>query len=96
MMSNEMETQENMKVHYIVLANHKVKLHDMSDTLEISKQRVGFILHEHLSGRQLSLKWGPYLLMLDQSQQCGDYSESCLEVFGRDRTNFLHRYLTMN
>nr|XP_015910225.1 uncharacterized protein LOC107441469 [Parasteatoda tepidariorum] len=45
-----------IKVNTIVIENRKVKLDDIADTLNISKERVGFILHEHLFMRKLFSK----------------------------------------
>ncbi|XP_071044298.1 protein GVQW3-like [Parasteatoda tepidariorum] len=69
-----------IKVHKIVIENRKVKLHDIADTLNISKERVGFILHEHLFMRKLFSKWVPRVLTVDQKQQRIDDSESCLTL----------------
>ena len=47
---NEAVTPENIKkIHKIVLNDRKVKLRELADIVEISKERVGFILHEHLN-----------------------------------------------
>ena len=91
-----MVTPENTKkVHKIVLENSKVKLQEIADTLKISKERVGFILHEHLSMRKLS-KWMPRLLTVDKKQQRVDDSENCLKMFRQNKPDFLRRYVTMD
>ncbi|XP_055310682.1 protein GVQW3-like, partial [Sitodiplosis mosellana] len=94
---NEAVTQENIKkVHKIVLADRKVKLQEIADTLKISKGSVHTILHEHLPMRKLFSKWVPRLLTVDQKQQRVDDSEACLELFRRNEKDFLRRYVTMD
>ncbi|XP_071044612.1 protein GVQW3-like [Parasteatoda tepidariorum] len=79
-----------IKIHKIVIGHRKVKLHDIADALNISKERVGFILHEHLFMRKLFSKWVPRVLTVDQKQQQIDDSKSCLTLFRRNKKNFLH------
>lgn len=94
---NSAVTPENMKkIHKIVLADRKVKLQEIADTLKISKERVGHILHEHLGMRKMFSKWVPRVLTVDQKQQRIDDSERCLEIFKRDKKDFLRRYVTMD
>lgn len=47
---------KHKKVHQIVMANPKVTLLDIPDTLNIIKERIGIILVEHLSIRKLFAK----------------------------------------
>ncbi len=54
---NEAVTPENIKkFHKIVLNDQNVKLRELADMVNKSKERVGFILHEHLSMRKLCSK----------------------------------------
>ncbi|XP_014475531.1 PREDICTED: histone-lysine N-methyltransferase SETMAR-like, partial [Dinoponera quadriceps] len=93
----KMVTSENIKkVHKIVLGNRKVKLLEIAETLNISKERVGFIVNKHLSMKKLLSKWVPRVLTFDQKQQRVDDSEHCLELFRRNKTDFLRRYVTMD
>jgi histone-lysine N-methyltransferase SETMAR len=93
----EVVTPENIeKVHRIVLENRKVKLREIADTLKISEGSVHTILHERLSMRKLFSKWVPRLLTVDQKQQRVDDSERCLELFMRNKKDFLRRYVTMD
>ena len=48
---------ENIKeVHKIILVDHKLKLHEIANTLKISEGSVFTILHEHLSMKKLCSK----------------------------------------
>ena len=70
--------ENNKKLHKLVLANHKLKLREITEELEISEGSVFAILHEHLSMRKLCLKWVLRLLTVDQKQHVND-SECCLQ-----------------
>ena len=70
---------ENIKkLHKLVLADHKLKLHEIAEELKISEGSVFTILHKHLSMRKLCSKWVAHLLTVDQKQQCMNDSECCL------------------
>ena len=69
----------------MVLADRKLKLREIADTLKISEDSVFTILHKHLSMRKLCLKWVPRLLTVDQKQQRVDDTEHCLELFQRNK-----------
>ena len=94
---NEVVTPGTIKkVHQIVSENRKLKLREIADTLKISYGSVHAILHEHLSMRKLLSKWVPRLLTVDQKRQRVVGSERCLELFRRNKPNFLRRYVTMD
>ena len=78
------------------MADRKLRLREIADTLEVPEGSVFTILHEHLSMRKLCSKWVPRLLTVDQKQQCDDDSERCLEVFQRNKKDFFMRYVTMD
>ena len=46
--------------------------------------------------RKLLSKWVPRLLTVNQKRQRVVDSERCLELFRRNKPNFLHRYVTMD
>jgi hypothetical protein len=47
--AKEAVTDENIKkIHKIILNNRKVNLIEIAETLKISKERVGHIVHEYL------------------------------------------------
>ena len=84
--------ENTKKLHKFVLANHKLKLHEIAKEL-ISEGSVFTILHEHLSMRKLCSKWLPSLLTVDQKQQHIDDSERCLQLFQRNKKEFLCKYV---
>lgn len=92
---NSAVVPENVKkVHKIILANRKSKLREIAEVLKISEGSVFTILHEHLSMRKLCSKLVPRLLTVDQKQQRVDDSTNSLELFKRNPTDFLRRYVT--
>ena len=67
---------ENIKKdHKIILADRKLKLRKIADTLKISEGSVFTILYKNLSTRKLCSKWVPRLFTVDQKQQRVDDSE---------------------
>ena len=84
------------KLLKIVLAERKLKLHEIAKKLKISEGSVFTILQEHLSMRKLHSKWVPGLLKVDQKQQCINDSEYCLQQFQCNKKEFLHKYVTMD
>ncbi|GFV83972.1 putative DD34D transposase [Trichonephila clavipes] len=87
----EAVTDEHIKkVNKIISDNHKVKLIEITDTLKISKERVGHIVNEYLDMRKLCSKWVPRELTTNQKQQRID------ELFNRNKSEFLRRYGTMD
>ena len=84
------------KVYKIVLADRKLKLREIADTLKITEGSVFTIFHKSLGIRKLFLKWVPCLLAPDQKQQRAEDSERCLELFNRGKKDFQRRHVTMD
>ena len=76
--------------------DRNVKLRELADIVKISKERVGFILREHLTMRKLCSKRGPRLFTVDQKRERVDDSEQCLAMFKRNKPEFLRQYMTMD
>lgn len=79
----------------MVLEDRKLKLSEIAEALKISEGKMVTILHEHLSMRKLCSKWVPRLLTVEQKRQRIGDSESCLEMFRRNKSDFLRWYVTM-
>ena len=52
----------------MVLADRKLKLREISDTLKVSEGSIFTILHQNLGMKKLCSKWVPSLLTIDQKQ----------------------------
>ena len=53
------------KLHDLVLANRRLKVREIAETVGISKDLMGHIQHEILGMRKLSARWVPHLLTSD-------------------------------
>lgn len=90
-------TPDNIeKINKIVLNDNKVKLQEIVDTVNISKERVSYILHEHLGMRKLCSPWVPHTLTIQQKNERVRISQCCLDIFQRNPNEFLDRYITVN
>jgi len=68
---------------------------EIAETIGISKERVGYILHEELDTKKLCARWVPRLLTADQKCTRMKISEQCLERFNKNKTHFVHRFITI-
>lgn len=84
------------QVHRIVLNDRKIKLREVAETVGISKERVGYILHDVLEMKKLSARWVPRLLTIDQKTQRVDDATAGLALMRSNRADFLRRFITMD
>ena len=89
-------SQKTPKPHKLILADCKLKMHEIAEELKISECSVFTILHEHLSIRKLCSKWVLHLLTVNQNQQRVEDSEHCLQMFQLNKKEFLWKYVTMD
>jgi transposase len=84
------------QVHDTVLKDWRMKVHEIAETIGISKECVGYILHEELDIKKLCTRWVPRLLTADQKGTHMKISEQCLECFNKNKTHFVYRFITMD
>jgi len=84
------------QVHDILLGDRQMKVCEIAETTGISKERVRYILHEELDMKKLCARWVPQLLTADQKSKRMKISEQCFERFNKNKTDFVHRFITMN
>ena len=60
--------ENTKKLHKLIFADHKLKLHEIAEELKITEGSIFTILHEHLSMRKLYSKWVLHLLTVNQKQ----------------------------
>lgn len=90
-------TENNVtKIHDLVLADRRLKVCEIAETVAISKDRVGHILHENLGMRKLSARWVPRLLTADNKRIRVTTSEQCLTLFKRNPKKFFRHFVTVN
>jgi hypothetical protein len=56
------------QVHDKVLDDRRMKVREITETMGISKECVGYILHEELDMKKLCTRWVPLLLTADQKR----------------------------
>jgi histone-lysine N-methyltransferase SETMAR len=57
------------QVHDMVLDDRRMTVLEIAESICISKERVGYILHEELDMKKLCARWVPRLLTADQKTQ---------------------------
>jgi hypothetical protein len=67
-------------VHDVVLDDRRMKVREIAETIGISKERVGYILHEELDMKKLCARWVPLLLTADQKRTRMKISNSAWSV----------------
>jgi transposase len=77
------------QVHDMVLDDRRMKVREIAETIRISKESVGYILHEELDIKKLYTRWAPRLLTADQKCIRMKISEQCLERFNKNKTDFV-------
>jgi len=84
------------QVHDMVLDDRRIKVREIAETIGISKERVGYILHKELDMKKLCAGWVPRLVTADQKRTCMKISEQCLERFNKNKTDFVRQFITMD
>jgi histone-lysine N-methyltransferase SETMAR len=84
------------QVHDMVLDDWRMKVREIAETIGISKELVGYILHEELDMKKICARWVPRLLTADQKRTHMKISEQCLEHFNKNKPDFVHRFITMD
>jgi hypothetical protein len=79
----------------MVLDDWQMKVREIAETTGISKERVGYILHEELEMKKLCARWVPCLLTADQKRTRMKISGQCLERFNKNKTDFVDLLLWM-
>ena len=84
------------QVHGMVLDDRRTKVRETAETIGISKERVGYTLHEELDMKKLCARWVPRLLTADQKCTRMKISEQCLERFNKNNIDFVRHCITMD
>jgi hypothetical protein len=86
-------TTDNIeKLHQI--DNRRIKVREIAEALGISKKRVCHTSSEELSMRNLTARWVPRLLTLDQKQI--PISKALLEWFKRSESDSFRQFITVD
>ncbi|GFT00291.1 histone-lysine N-methyltransferase SETMAR [Trichonephila clavipes] len=94
---NTATTDENIaKVHQMELNDRQIKVRDISEAMNMSKERVCHILNQHLDMRKLSTHCVLRLLTLDQKRFRMSISNALLAQFRRNKSEFWHRLIIVD
>jgi transposase len=79
------------QVHDMVLDDRRMKVCEIAESTGISKERIGYILHEEMDIKNICARWITRLLTVDQKCTCMKISEQCLVCFNKNmsKTNFV-------
>lgn len=89
-------TADNVaKIHGIVLAYRRLRVREI-ESVGISKDRMGRILHEILGTRKLSPRCVLHLPTQDNKHVRETTSEQCFKLFKRNPKEFLRRFVTLD
>jgi len=84
------------QIHELILEDRRISVKSIAERIGISRERVGFIIHEDLDMRKLSANWVPKCLNADQKRQWCHSSEQSSNFFRRYPNDFLSRLVTMD
>ena len=84
------------QLHDMVLDDQRMEVREIAESTGISEERVGYILHKKLNIKKLCAIWVPLLLTADQKCTHMKISEQYLEHFNKNKTDFVHRFVTMD
>jgi len=84
------------QVYQMVLDNRRIKVREIGETMNMSKERVCHILNQDLGMRKLSACWVPRLLTLDQKRVRMNISKALLTQFRRNKSEFWRRLITVD
>jgi histone-lysine N-methyltransferase SETMAR len=73
----------------MILDDRRTKVREIAEIIGISKERLGYILHEELDMKMLCARWMPRLLTADQKHTRMKISEQLLERFNKNKPDFL-------
>jgi histone-lysine N-methyltransferase SETMAR len=77
------------QVRDMVLDDPRMKVLEIAEIIGISKERVGYILHEEVDMKMLCARWVLRLLTANQKCTHMKISQQCLEHFNKSKTDFL-------
>jgi len=77
------------QIHELILEDRRISAKSIAAQMEISRERVGSIIHEDFDMQKISAKWVTKCLNAHQKHQRCQSSEQLLEFFRRDPNDFL-------
>ena len=72
----------------MVLDDRRIKVRGIAEIMNLSKERVCHILNQHLGMRNLSARWVPRLLTVDQKRFRKNIPDALLTQFRPNKSEF--------
>ncbi|GBP48509.1 Probable malonyl-CoA-acyl carrier protein transacylase, mitochondrial [Eumeta japonica] len=90
-------TEENVrKIEKLVLADRRIKLWQIAEEMQISKERIGEIIHEHMNMRKISARWVPKMLTPFDKQRRLQTSKDFFKLVGDNIEEICDRIVTVD
>ncbi|GBP84488.1 Putative uncharacterized protein FLJ37770 [Eumeta japonica] len=90
-------TEENVrKIEKFVLADRRIKLWQIAEELQISKERVGEIIREHMNMKKISVRRIPKMLTPFDKQRRLQTNKDFLELVGDNIDGICDRIVTVD
>ena len=77
------------KVEDLVSDNPHISTRELAHEVDISRERLACILHDHLRFRKVCAKWVPHKLTEDNKQKCIEVSKQLLETLDKGYRNII-------
>jgi len=74
----------------------RIKLREIAKALNISRERVGNVLHEYLNMSKLSSRWVPRLLSAEHKRNRLVIAKESLALLNANKNEFLRRFVTVD
>jgi histone-lysine N-methyltransferase SETMAR len=92
---NSAITQENnRKVEEFILEDRRIKIDVIAESLQISRERVWTIIHDHLGMSKVSARWVPKMLSPFDKQRRVETSQQFLELCEGQEEEIIQRIVT--
>ena len=92
-----MTTPDKMDaIHDMIISDRRISAKMISETLQMSRERVSHVIYNVLDMRKLSAKWVPKCLNADQKRERVTASKAILDQFKANSQHFLSRIVTMD
>ena len=80
----------------MVLDDRRIEVREITEIINMSKERVCHILNQHLGMRKLSARWVSRLLTIDQKRVRTNIYNALFAQFRRNKCEFWRRLITVD
>ena len=80
----------------MVLDDRRIKVREIAEVMNMTKERICYILNQHLDMRKLPARWVPRLLTINQKRVRMNVFNALLAQFRRNKSEFRLRLITVD